>query len=177
MPDPSYTRYRRIAGWLPFFTLEDRLYGVLVFGVCAPLVTLSCFLIFSPGNWSLGSLVATVLTGTVVALGTSMWIVTQLLTPLRQVRHTLSRYRDERGLLNLPREIDDDCGELMADLHSLIQHSERQRAHLETVHSIASAHADRVLAADNAAPPPHSDKVVPLRPTARAARSHTQPGA
>lgn len=125
--------YRRLSRWLPFYHLEDRLYGVLVCTISLPLITLAGFLIFSPTNWGLDALASTVLLGTLIGLGAAMWMVNHLMAPVRLAQAALRGHRQPAGIPQIPTDLDGDAGEMLAELDRLIQTCERQRRQLESL--------------------------------------------
>jgi hypothetical protein len=131
--------YRRVSHWLPFYHLEDRLYGVLVCSISLPLLALSGFLIFSPSDWGLGALAATVLGATLIALGTSMWLVSTLMAPIRLAQSALRIQRQQLGNTYLPIDLDGDAGAMLTDLKAMLDTCERQRRQLESLHAQAEA--------------------------------------
>ncbi|TJY59828.1 hypothetical protein E4T66_11625 [Sinimarinibacterium sp. CAU 1509] len=138
--------YRRVSRWLPFYHLEDRLHGVLVCSISLPLIALSGFLIFSPSDWGFGALGATVLAGTLIALGGAMWLVSKLMAPIRLAQSALRIQRHQLGSAYLPIDLDGDAGAMLADLRTLIDTCERQRRQLETLHEQNEADRPKVRA-------------------------------
>ncbi len=134
--DPGY---RRVSRWLPFYHLEDRLHGVLVCSISLPLVALSGFLIFSPSDWGLGALGATVLAGTLLALGSAMWLVSKLMAPIRLAQSALRIQRNQLGSTYLPIDLEGDAGAMLIDLKALLDTCERQRRQLEALHEHSEA--------------------------------------
>ena len=146
--------YHRVNRWLPFYHLEDRLYGVLVCSISLPLITLAGFLIFSPSSWGVDALAASVLTGTLIALGGSMWLVSRLMLPLRWAQSALRSQRQQFGTPKLPADLDGDVGALLVDLQVLMETCERQRRQLEALQNPASARIQTIPASNPAARQP-----------------------
>lgn len=93
-------------------------------GVHVPLVGLLSFFLFNPAILSPFNSVLVVLVFTLVGTGITLWILNDLLSPLRKASDELDAYVRNRQLPELPVHFEDEAGQLLGNLQFTLQKQE-----------------------------------------------------
>jgi len=120
---PSGTRlrhYRRLARWLPFHHLDEKLSSLFFFALMLPLMTLAgCVLVWT--QLSAGIALIPVMLASLAAAGLALWGTQQLLAPLRMAQLALRAHADSGRVQPLPTDLRDDLGDMLSDLRRALE--------------------------------------------------------
>src|SRR5689334_7790803 len=96
--------YRRIARWLPFYSLGDKLAGAAFCAVNLPLLALLLYAATRSDGVDPTSALALAVGATLAATAFALWTLRQLLAPLRHAERALKLYRRESRVVPLPTD-------------------------------------------------------------------------
>ena len=98
---------------------------VTFIGIHIPLIGLLFFITYGKESASHNSIVAFILTMTLVATGITLWVLKKLIKPIEGASKALDEYRNTRVISQLPTEFKDEAGLLMINIQDTIAENEK----------------------------------------------------